>query len=292
MRKTFASLQERFLIYLKNEQRRSDATLKTYGYQIGNYLSFLEDKGWNPSSVTREQVATYHPDNRSASTLFLVAIAVKQFHRFLRSRGLSILDPTEGVTLPKIEHLSPEPLTHEQIGRLFSTPVISTFISVRNRAMFELIYSTGIRISELTGIHMNDIDLTQDTVRVLGKGNKRRVLPFGRQAKEALVRYLKARDLRFGASVGKLFLNFRGKGITRGGVWLVLRGVAKQAGISRRASPHTLRHSFATHMLAGGSDLRVIQEMLGHARISTTQIYTHVDLAQMKKASSQAHPRA
>ena len=192
--------------------------------------------------------------------------------------------------LPKFTQRLPKPLSVVEMEKLLSLPTGTKFHRIRFRAMLELLYATGLRVSELIGLNMDRVNLDEGWVRVMGKGSKERIVPFGPRAKESLLCYLDYRRNRFPLAKDTFFLNSRGQGLTRGGFWWELRRRAWQSGIKGRVTPHQIRHSCATHLLEGGADIRILQAMLGHNSIITTQRYTHVSVALIRKACGQAHP--
>jgi integrase/recombinase XerD len=203
-------------------------------------------------------------------------------------------DPTEFLGVPKIERYLPETLSAPEIAKLLSAAGGKTPLELRDRAMVELLYASGLRVGELCGARLENLDLDKGFIRVVGKGNKQRLVPVGSGARKALARYLEAGrpELVGKKTGGEVFLSVRGRKLTNQRIWQILGDLAKRAGLSKEVHPHMLRHSFATHLLEGGADLRIIQELLGHADISTTQVYTHVDTRGLHKAHRAFHPRA
>jgi integrase/recombinase XerD len=229
-----------------------------------------------------------------ASSVARSLSAVRAFHRFCLTEGDVERDPTAGVVRPKLPRRLPRPLTVEEMRRLLDAPRHETPAGSRDRAFLELLYGAGLRVSELVSLDVDDVDLELPGVRVLGKGGRERDVPIGTYAVRALEDYLvRARpELASRASGSALFLNQRGGRLTRQGVTLLLERSARSAGIRRRVSPHVLRHSFATHLLEGGADVRVVQELLGHASVATTQIYTLVTREHLLEVYATSHPRA
>jgi integrase/recombinase XerD len=246
-----------------------------HGSQLRTYFSSLRETGLSVRSITRNLVA------------------LRQFYRFLEKERVIQENPVPRLLLPVESRRLPTTLTHDDVERLLNQPSPATLLGLRDRAMLEFLYATGLRVSELVSLHTQQINLEGDYLTVRGKGGKVRVLPFGRWAEERLRLYL--REVRpklvqrRNSSV--LFLTRSGKALTRQGFWKLIRRHALAAGIERKVTPHTLRHSFATHLLEGGADLRAVQSMLGHSDISTTQIYTHVNRAHLKKIHRRYHPR-
>ncbi|CAN5120027.1 site-specific tyrosine recombinase XerD [soil metagenome] len=243
---------------------------------LRDYIYHLKDMGLAPASIRRN------------------VAALRSYFRFLVAEGHVVRDPTERLETPKRWRTLPQVLTVAEIERLLATPSLDEPLAFRDRAMLELAYGAGLRVGEWIGIGVKDVLFEDQLVRVFGKGSKERLVPMGRKALAAIAIYL--RELRpkleRGAGRGALFLNSRGDPLSRMGAWKILRKYVEKAGIAKRVTPHTLRHSFATHLLEGGADLRAVQEMLGHADISTTQIYTHVDREYLRTVHRQFHPRA
>jgi len=286
---------DEFVQHLGVERGLSPCTCSSYGYQIRGYMRFLAARGLTLPTVTREAILDYLEAKKDAklagSSIFAAAIAIRQFHRFLLDRGHTQSNPTEGMSLPKFKQRLPEPLTAEAVVTLLDAPTGHKYHQVRNRAMLELLYATGMRISELLSITLPMLDLTERQVRICGKGGKERIIPFGQKATDAILVYLKARTLRFPVASDILFLTLNGGAINRSTFWIELKGMARRAGLQGRVSPHQIRHSAATHMLEGGADIRVLQEYMGHSMITTTQRYAHVSGKLLKATCNKAHPR-
>lgn len=287
-------LLDAFAWHLRVERGLSPNTCASYGYQVAAYLAHLREVGRDPAAATRGDVLAYlecrKAEGLESASLFLAAMAVRQFHRYLAEAGLAS-DPTAGMRLPRFRQRIPKPLAPEAMDRLLRPPMGAKFLTLRDHAMLELMYATGMRVSELVGLRRAQVDLHEGWVRVMGKGSKERVVPVGPRAGAALERYLEVRAARLPAGGDVMFLNSRGGALTRGGFARRLAAAARQAGISGRVSPHQVRHSTATAMLEGGADLRVVQELLGHASVLTTQRYTHVSAAHLRAACQRAHPR-
>ncbi len=252
--------------------------------------------GW--TDVTPDQIGAFLGARKragaAAATIKLHAVALRIFFRHQVGNGRLEKDPTEFLTLPKIERYLPETLAVPEVERLLAAAAGGTPLELRDRAIVELLYASGLRVSELCGARLENLDLEQGFIRVVGKGNKQRLVPVGSGAREALERYLQTgRPALVGKRTGaEVFLSVRGRRLTNQRIWQLLNELAGRAGLDKKIHPHMLRHSFATHLLEGGADLRVIQELLGHSDISTTQIYTHVNSRQLHKAHRQFHPRA
>jgi integrase/recombinase XerD len=230
----------------------------------------------------------------SSSTVHRKAACLRAFYRHLRREDVVGEDPTADLSAPRRGRKLPHVLNYSEVKRLLEQPRGSAPTAVRDRALLEVMYASGLRASEATGLEVADVDLSRGMLRTRGKGSKERIVPLGRQAALALTSYLRAGrpHLVNGRPEAKLFVNFRGGPLTRQGLYKIVQRHAKAAGLSGRMSPHTLRHTFATHLLAGGCDLRSVQEMLGHADIATTQMYTHLSGEQLKDVYFKAHPRA
>jgi len=270
-------------------------TCLSYGYQLGAYAAFLGIRGKGASEATREDVLAFLEARRAAglksASLFIAALTVRQLHRYLARQGLAAADPSAGFLLPRFKQRLPEPLDAARMERLLQPPVSQRFAVLRDHAMLELMYATAMRVSEIVSLGLGQVDLGGGWVRVLGKGSKERLVPFGDRATDALRCYLDARAARFPAASDALFLNFRGQRLTRSGFGGCLAAVARRTGVSGRLTPHQIRHSCATHLLEGGADIRILAELLGHASVLTTARYTHVTAEHLKKACQQAHPR-
>jgi integrase/recombinase XerD len=230
----------------------------------------------------------------SASSIKLIVVALKIFFRFATLQGWVERDPTDALTLPRIERYLPETLNEIQVEQLLESVDTKAPLGLRDRAMLELLYASGLRISELTGTKLENLNLEEGVVRVTGKGNKTRLVPVGRKACAALASYLERERPRLvkRRTGSEVFLSSRGARLTTVRLWQIVKSIARRSGLEANIYPHLLRHSFATHLLSNGADLRIIQEMLGHADISTTQVYTHVDQQRLKAVHRKFHPRA
>ncbi len=277
-----------FLIYLGSEKGLSPHTLEAYGRDLKAFSQFASQK---VEDVVGEHIIDYFQSLKSqglaSSSLCRALVAIKVFFRFLKREKIISNNPTIFLESPKMWQLIPEVLTIEEVSRFLEAPDIETSIGSRDRAMFQVMYASGLRVSELCGLDTGDI--SDDQIRVRGKGNKERVIPIAASAVAAvddyLVRFRKEGD-------GALFLSSKGQRIDRVAVWERVKFYAKKAGISKEISPHTLRHSFATHLLENGADLRIIQEMLGHANIATTDRYTHISRKHLHDAFEKFHPKS
>ena len=306
MTETLAVEAGRYLDHLAVERGLSANTLAAYRRDLRRYVGFLERRGvTDPGEVDETTIRSYvasvsastHGDEERpyrATSVARMLSSVRSFHRFLLREGVATRDPAIGVAQPKLPRQLPHPLTVDDTRRLLEAPDPSTPSGLRDRAILELLYGAGLRISELTGLDVDDVDLEEGAVRVLGKGGKEREVPLGRFAREAVDAYLTTGRpaLASPTSRGALFLNARGGRLTRQSGNRLLATHVRTAGIESRVTPHSLRHSFATHLLEGGADLRVVQELLGHASISTTQLYTHLTGERIREVYARAHPRA
>ncbi len=278
------------------ESGLSEKSLEAYANDLEQYIAFLSENGMTDiDAVRREHVLDHLIALRKAGLSARSAArhlsAIRRFHRFLREEQLTQHDPTEGFDTPRIPRTLPHALSPVDMERLLTAPDTSTPEGVRDVAILELLYSCGLRVSELAGLRLRDVLLEESSVRVHGKGSKVRVVPIGRQAMARLQAWLGVRDQGKIADEA-VFLSSRGKRMSRGTLWRIVRDYARAVNLRLDVSPHDLRHSFATHLLDNGADLRAVQEMLGHADISTTQIYTHVSVDRLAKAHREYHPRA
>jgi integrase/recombinase XerD len=289
---------ERFDDFLALEQGASVQTSRAYKLDIARFVSYVSVKGAkSPIDVgarnLREYVYHLKDLGLSAASIRRNISAVRSYFRFLLAEGHVVRDPSERLETPKKWRTLPEVLLVDEVEKLLAAPSLDEPLAFRDRAMLELAYGAGLRVSEWISLGVRDVMLQDHLVRVFGKGGKERLVPIGRRAIGAIAIYL--RELRpkleKGEGKGILFLNARGQPLSRMGAWKILRKYVDQVGITKPVSPHTLRHSFATHLLEGGADLRAVQEMLGHVDISTTQIYTHVDREYLRTVHKQFHPR-
>ncbi len=291
-------LLERFADYLSLEKGSSPPTREAYARDVGRLAEFATAKGLKaPADLTarllREHIYQLKDLGLAPASIRRSVSGIRTYFRFLLADGVLVRDPSERLETPKRWRTLPDVLTVDEIERLLAAPTMDDPLYFRDRAMLELAYGAGLRVSEWISVDVKDLLFDQGVVRVFGKGSKERLVPLGRNAISALAIY--RRELRpkleRGAGKGALFLNARGEPLSRMGAWKILRKYVERAGIEKHVTPHTLRHSFATHLLEGGADLRAVQEMLGHADISTTQIYTHVDREYLRSVHRQYHPR-
>jgi integrase/recombinase XerD len=300
------AVARRYLEHLTVERGLADNTLAAYRRDLERYVGFLgarriEDLADVDAKTIRAFIAsvsasTHGPDGEPyrATTVSRMLSTVRTFHRFALREGLVTDDPTAGVVRPRLPRALPHPLTVEEVTAIVEAPGDATPVATRDRAILELLYGAGLRISELVGLDVDDLDLDDAAVRVFGKGSKERLVPIGRMARDAVAAYLtRGRPaLATGRSRAALFLNTRGGRLTRQSCSRLLDAHRTRAGITRVVTPHDLRHSFATHLLEGGADVRVVQELLGHASVATTQVYTLVTTEHLRAAYYTAHPRA
>jgi integrase/recombinase XerD len=295
---------EEFLSWLSVERGRAPNTLAAYRRDLRAYEAWLRPRQVALAEVTESDVlayvATLWASGRAPASIARALVAVRSLHRFLADEGHAGLDPTGDVGNPKVPQGLPKALTEEEVATLLGTVVGEDATARRDRAILELLYGTGMRISELVGLSLLDLALDSDVIRVFGKGSKERLVPLGRYARAALDDWLSAsgrgamspqRWARRGDSEA-VFLNARGGRLSRQGAWGIVRRYGDKVGLGERLTPHVLRHSCATHMLDHGADIRVVQELLGHASIATTQVYTKVSTERLRSAYDAAHPRA
>jgi integrase/recombinase XerD len=292
-----------FLAYLEFERGLSRNTLEAYRSDLLQLGTHLKRTGTDAQSAVHTDLADFvadlatGDDDRppvSAATLQRKVACLRSFYRHLRRQDLIADDPTVHLRAPKQSRRLPQVLTRDEVAKLLETPRGTEPAALRDRALLELMYACGLRASEAIGLEIGDVDLETGILRARGKGSKERLVPIGSAASRALVAYLsRGRPRLVGDRLeARLFVNHRGGGLTRQGLYKVVQRHARAAGLDGKMSPHTLRHTFATHLLAGGCDLRSLQEMLGHADIATTQVYTHLSAERLKDVYHEAHPRA
>jgi integrase/recombinase XerD len=297
-RRSRAFLLARFADYISLEQGLSPRTQEAYQRDLQRFAEYAESKSIaGPLDITarllREYVYHLKDLGLSPSSIRRNVSAVRTYFRFLTGDGIVVRDPSERLETPKRWRSLPEVLTVDEVKQLLASPTLDDALVFRDRALLELAYGAGLRVSEWITLGVRDLLLEDGLVRVFGKGSKERLVPIGRSAIGAAAIYLRELRPRLEKGEGKgiLLLNARGRPLTRMGAWKILRGHVERAGIAKHVSPHTLRHSFATHLLEGGADLRAVQEMLGHVDIATTQIYTHVDREYLRQVHRSYHPR-
>ncbi len=291
---------DQFILYLATERGLSD------NYQLSTRQSLESFAAWlssarqiaEPRHITLALISEYLASRKkaglAAASIKLNVIAIRIFLRFLLARGIVERDVAETLPLPRIERYLPETLNEQQVEQFLEGIPTNRPLGLRDRAMIELLYASGLRISELTSARLENLNLDEGIIRVTGKGNKTRLVPVGGKARDAIAAYLATERPRLvrRRTGSEIFLNVRGGKLTTVRVWQIVKQLARYAGIETNVYPHLLRHSFATHLLSNGADLRIIQELLGHADISTTQIYTHVDQQRLKAVHHKFHPRA
>jgi len=297
---------EEYLAHLAVERGLSEHTLDAYRRDLTRYAAYLTARGRSAiGDVVENDVAEYVEALRTGSdggrplavsSAGRAVVAVRGWHRFAVLEGQAAHDPSTEVRAPSSTRRLPKALSTDDVERLLEAASLGEGpVPLRDRALLEVLYGTGARISEVVGLSADDLDLDDGTVRLFGKGRRERVVPVGRYAVDAVEAYLvRARPelARAGRGTTALFLNQRGNPLSRQSAWAVLQTAGERAGLGDHVSPHTLRHSFATHLLAGGADVRVVQELLGHASVTTTQIYTQVTVQAMREVYATAHPRA
>lgn len=292
-------LLDSFLTYLTVEKGLSKNTLESYGRDVRKFLLFLEEEQIKTIQEIKYEnildfLSHFKKQGFSDTTTVRTIVSIKQFFKYLLLEKIIKEDPTSQIRTPKMKKSIPGVISLEDVERVLASPNESTPEGIRDLAMLEVLYATGIRVSELIWLKLNEVNFEMGFVIVYGKGSKERIVPIGGQAQEKLRTYmelsrpllLKSRDSK------ELFVTRRGKAMTRQGFWKLIKNYALKAGITKQISPHTMRHSFATHLLERGADLRTIQIMLGHSDISTTQIYTHVENERLKEIHKKYHPRS
>src|SRR5512140_637194 len=294
---------EAYLQFLSLEKNASPNTIASYRLDVARYLRFLEARDIrNLDDVTEQHAAEFlrslHEAGLSPRSVTRNFSAIRGFHKFLLGDEITKRNPTEAIDSPRLARTLPDVLTQAEVEAILNQPAPSTQdtrqLWLRDKAILEVLYATGIRVSELIKLRQSDVHAESGIIRVFGKGSKERLVPIGKPALQWIERYavhcracLRRRD----SSQDMLFLNARGKPITRMAIWKIVQAYARKAGIRKEVHPHTFRHSFATHLLEGGADLRAVQEMLGHSDISTTHIYTHIDREYLKEVHRTFHPR-
>lgn len=292
-----------FLGYLRVEKGRAASTLAAYRRDLADFLRWAQPRGLELAEISESDLTAYLGDLAATSaapaTRKRRAVAVRSLYRFLMDEGTLEYDPAEYLEVPSVGAGLPKALTEEEIDLVFSVVVGDGSLVIRDRAILEVMYGAGLRISETTGLSLADVDLAERLLRVTGKGSKERIVPIGRMAKDALLGWMDP-DVRGSLRPKRptrdddaaLFVNNRGRRLTRQGLWGIVRKYAAAAGLGERCTPHVLRHSCATHLLDHGADIRTVQELLGHASVSTTQTYTRVSNERLFSAWAAAHPRA
>jgi integrase/recombinase XerD len=292
----FMPLLDQFLSAVVFESGLAEHTVQAYADDVSRYLAFLHESGiCDLDGVTRDDVMAHlmalRGEGLAPRSLARHLSAIRRFHRFLREEGMSKSDPVDDFESPRVGRVLPPVLSEAEVERLVDAVDASAPDGSRDQALLELFYSCGLRISELRRLRTTDLQLEESAVRVRGKGNKTRLIPLGGRAQDRLKNWLRLRAER-APKDDAVFISNRGRAMGRTTIWQVVKDAARAANIAQNVTPHTLRHSFATHLLDHGADLRAVQEMLGHADIATTQIYTHVSVDRLRKAHKQFHPRA
>lgn len=289
-----------YLHYLTIERGLSQNTRKSYERDLEQYLTFLTEqhiKDWQ--AVDRVLILSFlqqlQKSGKSSATIIRMVSSLRRFHQFLRQERFTDHDPMQHIDSPKKQQKLPDTLSLSEVERLIETPDTKEVLGIRDRAILEVMYATGLRVSELIGLQLKDLHLSMGLLQTTGKGDKERIVPLGDLAIQWIETYLEeARPFltRKHPEESHLFVNNHGKQLSRQGIWKNLKALVRKAGITKNVTPHTLRHSFATHLLENGADLRTVQELLGHADISTTQIYTHITKKRMTEVYKQHFPRA
>jgi integrase/recombinase XerD len=287
-----------YLDYLSIERGLSKNTIESYRRFLRQFLKWIKRRQWNikaiDSTIIAKHLTNLHNRGNSPRTVGVAIASIKSFIRYLTFSGRLSKNVIEDIQAPRFTRKIPRFLDSQEIDRIIESINVESPTGYRDRAMFELLYAAGVRVSELCQLRLSQLDMTNRFITVIGKGNKERTIPFGRKAQYALKNYLKfgritaIKDNR----CDTVFLTRRGRGWTRQGIWKWLKEIGRNAKITNNIYPHLIRHTFATHVLSGGADIRCVQELLGHADISTTQIYTHVDLPRLIAIYKRFHPRA
>jgi integrase/recombinase XerD len=289
------ALLEEFKRYLSLERGHSPRTVSAYAGDVGSFLAWTAAHGISPDNAPKSALDDFLWDEKTrglgASSLFRKVEALKAFFAYQAIEKNLPENPAENLKGPRLPKRLPRHLTLQEVARLLAAPSGAAYEDIRERAMLELLYAAGLRVSELLTLKPEGVNLQEGWVRVMGKGSKERMVPVHPRALAALKFYLSVREQRFKSPEGELFLGRSGRKLSRVQFWRRLRELGRRAGISSAVHPHLLRHTFATHMIAGGADLRSVQEMLGHADLSTTQIYTHLDASALKSTHAKHHPR-
>ena len=303
----FGTLREQFLVHIGIERGLAKATVSAYESDLNKYVAWLQTRGiTKPDDIAKQDVEDYiaalDADGESARSKARRLASIHEFHRFALAQHAVSADVAASVKAPKGASVLPDVLSVDEVSRLLDAAAVGGStdpVVLRDKALLEFMYATGCRVSEAVGTNLDDIDLEEKVVRLMGKGSKQRLVPLGSYARNSVVAYLNAGrgelERRSTAKVPErraLFLNKRGKRISRQSVWEIVKTAGERAGIIKPLHPHTLRHSFATHLIQGGADVRTVQELLGHASVTTTQIYTHVSPEALIETYLTAHPRA
>lgn len=297
MKEDSQKLLQRYLDYLITEKGLSQNTVKSYLYDINKVCHLLEDKAKNLKNLSRDDLLgfmrTMKERGYSSRSIARWLVSVRNFYKYLMTEQWLDTDPTQNIEAPKTWKRLPKILSFEEVEELLRTPDCQTPLGLRDRAMLEILYATGLRVSELVSVELKDLRSDAGFLTCFGKGSKERIIPISGVADQMVKKYMKkSRNLLSKEKTSRyLFLNARGEKMSRQGFWKIIKKYAQRAGITKALSPHMIRHSFATHLLEHGADLRSVQMMLGHADISTTQIYTHINRERLKKIYDKYHPR-
>ncbi len=296
LREAEQALLDEFSDRIWLEEGLARNTLESYNRDLHQFADWLQKRGSELLSVSRvdlEQYLAYKSPQSKPRSIGRLIASLRRFYRYLLRENLVSADPTLQLDSPKLPRSLPKSLTEAEVEALLNQPDVEQVLGLRDRAMLETLYATGLRVSELVGLKVTEVSLSEGVVRATGKGSKTRLVPLGEEALDWITRYLKeARPkILHGQMADSLFVTQRGDAMTRQAFWYLIKRHAKLAGITKTMSPHVLRHAFATHLLNHGADLRVVQMLLGHADISTTQIYTHVARERLKSLHAQHHPR-
>jgi len=288
-----------YIHYLELEKNASTNTIASYKMDLERYIVYLEEKGISsPAKIVEKHVTTFlgllDRLGLSSRSIARNLSSIKMFHKFLVGEGILRFAPTENIEPPQRSKTLPEVLSQDEMEVILSQPNPVEPLGIRDKAILETMYATGMRVSEVITLKQSDVYREEEIVRVFGKGSKERLVPIGRSALEWIAKYVqevRGRLTKNGSGRDALFLNARGKPLSRMAIWNIVSKYTAKSGIAKDVHPHTLRHSFATHLLEGGADLRAVQEMLGHSDIATTQIYTHIDREYLKEVHRTFHPR-
>jgi integrase/recombinase XerD len=285
-----------FVDDLTNNKKLSENTIESYSRDIKQYLSYLEENNIDFKGAKRGNIIAYilylKKENKAPSSISRSIASIRSFYHFLLKNNIINYDPTIDLESPKVEKKMPEILTIGEVEKLLSIPITNNFKGSRDKAMLELLYATGVRVTELVNLNIDDVNLNLGFVKL--NGTKERVVPIGRMAQKAVNIYINEYRQEFlkDKESNVLFLNFHGQKMTRQGFWKIIKSYAKEAGIEKKITPYTLRHSFAAHLIENGADLKSLQQMLGHADISTTQIYAEMVKTRISDVYRKTHPRA
>ncbi|MDD2553045.1 MAG: site-specific tyrosine recombinase XerD [Desulfotomaculaceae bacterium] len=289
---------DEFLYHLTVERGLTENTLASYRSDLTAYLAFLQKRKVKfleqaDRNTVMAYIYTLQLNGRSPATVSRHLASLRSFYKFLVREGMMVQDPTADLESPKQPQKLPRVLTYEEVEQLLRQPETGEPTGLRDKAMFELLYATGIRVSELVSLNLDQVHIDNGFIRCFGKGEKERIIPFGDIAARCLREYLaRGRHKLIRENTPSFFVNQHGRRLTRQGLWKIIKKHARQAGLKKEVTPHIIRHSFATHLLENGADIRSVQAMLGHADISTTQIYTHLTRNKLKEIYDRTHPRA